>query len=624
MVEEPTSTADTRPDTEAGVHPSETMVGAAVIRQAQMTIRSVTPIIGAFYGCFALLYMIAPPVQPGHVYAIAATITALVLLASGPALKRLPDSWTNPVFFLTTITCVAFALTFPALSGDPAQTVVLVITFLGFASVLSSTVITAVVTTLGSLAWGFIARDYEPAVLTHWGINVFAAAVVAVIITWSRTRLLRRLEEEALIIAQARDRLTYQAQQLIQQSRDLRIARDAALASTRAKSHFLANISHELRTPMNVIIGTMELLADTELLGPQRQHIEATKAATETLLELVGNVLDFSSLEARKIVLVDSTFDLRELIAETADLAARGAARKGLHFECTLAPNLPTQVRGDPLRLRQILINLLCNAVKFTETGSIVLAAHIASKAPPHTLRFSILDTGIGISKHEQEHLFQPFTQADSGAARRHGGAGLGLAVSRRLIELMDGSCEIESEPGRGTTFSFEVHLGVALAASAATPAIERTKSSTADSTQTTDQDSKEIRVLIVEDNPINQRVAARLLAKIGYAADIASGGKAALNSLQSHSYDAILMDCMMPEMDGYETTARIRQLSDQGSTTPIIALTANALEGDRDRCLAAGMDDYIAKPVRSQVLAKVLGRWIGHRSGRPGAHEPS
>ncbi|HGG56468.1 MAG TPA: hypothetical protein ENK31_01595, partial [Nannocystis exedens] len=492
MDEEPTSTG-IRPDTDAVVRPSETMIGAAVIRQTQSTIRSVTPIIGAFYGCFALLYAIAPPVQPGHIYAIAAAITALVLLASGPALKRLPDNWTNPVFFLTTLTCVAFALTFPALSGDPAQTVVLVITFLGFASVVSNTMITAVVTAVGSLAWGFIARDYEPAVLTHWAINVFAAAVVAVIITWSRTKLLRRLEEEALIISQARDRQTAQAQQLIQQSRELRIARDAALASTRAKSHFLANISHELRTPMNVIIGTMELLADTELLGPQREHIEATRAATETLLELVGNVLDFSSLEAREIVLVDSTFDLIELITETADLTARGAARKGLNFDCTLGPDLPKLVRGDPHRLRQILINLLCNAVKFTETGSIVLAAHIARNAPPHTLRFSILDTGIGISKHDLDDLFQPFTQADSGTARRHGGAGLGLTVSRRLIELMNGSCEIESEPGQGTTFSFEVRL-----ARAKTAATTKCTPSSADRAPTTDPHSKEIRVLVV------------------------------------------------------------------------------------------------------------------------------
>ncbi|HFE46539.1 MAG TPA: response regulator, partial [Nannocystis exedens] len=381
----------------------------------------------------------------------------------------------------------------------------------------------------------------------------------------------------------------------------------------RAKSHFLANISHELRTPMNVIIGTMELLADTELLGPQRQHIEATRAATETLLELVGNVLDFSSLEAREIVLVDSTFDLIELITETADLTARGAARKGLNFDCTLGPDLPKLVRGDPHRLRQILINLLCNAVKFTEAGSIVLAAHIVRNAPPHTLRFSILDTGIGISKRDLDDLFQPFTQADSGTARRHNGAGLGLTVSRRLIELMNGSCEIESEPGQGTTFSFEVRL-----------ATTECTQSDADRAPTTDHHSKEIRVLVVEDNPINQRVAARLLAKIGYVADIASGGKAALDSLQSRSYDAILMDCMMPEMDGYETTARIRELGDPGSTTPIIALTANALEGDRDRCLAAGMDDYIAKPVRSQVLARVLGRWIGHKSQQPTTQEPS
>ncbi len=615
MNEEPTSTTGTDPATGAVVHPSDTLIAAAVRRQAQVTLRAVTPIISAIYACFALLYMIAPPVRPGHPYAIAATISALVLLAAGPAIKRLPDTWSNLIFLLTALTSVAFALTFPAFTGDPAQTVVLVITFLGFASLLSNTSITAIVATVGFLAWAFIARDYEPAVLSHWAINVFASAVVAVLITWSRTRLLRRLEEEALIIAQARDRLTSQAQLLLQQSQDLRIARDAALASTRAKGHFLASISHELRTPMNVIIGTMELLADTELLGPQREHIDATTAATETLLELVGNVLDFSSLEARKIGLVETTFDLLDLLQDTAELTARGAARKGLSFECTLAPGLPRMVQGDPLRLRQILINLLCNAVKFTETGSVVLTGRIDTNAPPHALLFSIRDSGIGISKHDRENLFQPFTQADSGTARRHGGAGLGLAVSRRLIELMGGTIEIESEPGFGTTCSF----GIRLTETDAMPPTAATKRASS-SASSANQDPKKVRVLVVEDNPINQRVAACLLAKIGYAADIASGGKEALSSLQSRSYDAILMDCMMPEMDGYETTARIRRLSDQGSTTPIIALTANALEGDRDRCIAAGMDDYIAKPVRSQVLAKVLGRWIGHKSRRPGS----
>jgi two-component system sensor histidine kinase/response regulator len=439
--------------------------------------------------------------------------------------------------------------------------------------------------------------------LEHAGWVLFEDAVLFV--------ACRRGVAAERIVSEREARLEAEIEQGRIREAELAKARGAAEEASRAKSRFLANMSHEIRTPMNGVLGFTNLLLDTPLSDEQRHHVNTIRQSGGALLQIINDILDFSKIESGRLSVESIPFDVRAVAEEVTELLTPSAESKGLTLTCKVDKALPPAVLGDLGRVRQILLNLAGNAIKFTPRGHVSVNVVLRETTPdaPGDVHIAVTDTGVGIPTEKQSLLFQEFSQGDASTTRKFGGTGLGLAISKRLVELMGGRIGFSSDVDHGSCFWFTIPARCPVGKVVAV-ASEQQQSTVRIEPAT----SAALRILVAEDNPVNHMLATKLLEKMGCVIEIACDGEEAVQMALRGNYDLVFMDCFMPNMDGYAATAELRRRRVDGPHLPIIALTASAMVEDRAVCLAAGMDDYLSKPIEVEALRAVLRRWTQER----------
>ena len=431
--------------------------------------------------------------------------------------------------------------------------------------------------------------------------RMYVASSDALRLEYTNEELIQNLTLAGAELENMNKELTEEIDYVKRMEQELKQAKDKAEEMSQAKGEFLANMSHEIRTPMNGVIGTLQLLSDTELGPAQQEYVKTAHKSAHSLLTILNDILDLSKIEAGKLNIELIPLDLREIIDELITLHTMTAEEKCIQLRADIDDQLPGVLIGDPTRIRQILANLISNALKFTEKGHVLVRISVVSDdGNSAEIKMEVEDTGVGIEDDIKDKLFNEFTQADGSTTRKYGGTGLGLAIVKQLVEMMQGQFGVDSIPGQGSTFWFRIPLEIADEQTIKQPEDHELEL----------KGELSGHVLLVEDNPINQMVAQKMLEKIGIESTLAGDGQEALNMLEQGEFDAVLMDCQMPVMDGFEAAQRIRE-REELLKLPVIAMTANVMEGDREKCIQAGMNDYIGKPVVEADLKKILARWL-------------